>query len=366
MLSRVWQNLNVETVPAARCARLAPRWAALSRVAQEPSCMQLPEMQLALLAHNNKAQVHTVTHGDTLLLALTSEPKRGYDRTAQADLTNCSLPLVSRDLPQEAVAAFANGLSRPLLLKDLPTDGAFFQQLTQVAGHLQVIQKWQRAALVVKGSFETWLDTNFDQKRRKELKRLRKRLSEQGQLKLETLSKTCDFNAFVDDFIQLEAQGWKGKRGTALNSQQQQVATFRGICEALHHSGRLRFWVMRLDGKPVAALFGIVAGSGAQIIKIAYDEAFAKFSPGVQIVLAATEAFFSEPGLETVDSCAIPDHPMINRIWRERLNMADVLIASPHYPAWIFGSVCARLKLSGKLRRMAKVVFLTVMRRKKS
>jgi hypothetical protein len=43
-------------------------------------------------------------------------------------------------------------------------------------------------------------------------------------------------------------------------------------------------------------------------------------------MLQATKALLAEPGLARVDSCAAPDHPMIDHIWRERLPLADRLV----------------------------------------
>lgn len=328
--------------------------------------MQLPEVQIPLMASNHKARILTIMRDVELLLALPIEPTRGFDRTTTSDFTNCSLPLVSHILAQKTVSAFAEGLTRPMLMRAIPSDGVFFGQLNQASPHVQMLQEWQRAALVITGNYDNWLENNFDQKRRKEFKRQRKRLSEQGILALETLNQSSDFKQFVDDYLELEAKGWKGKRGTALNTSGQQSSTFHKICAELHGTGRLRFWILRLNGKAIAALFGVVSGAQAQIIKITYDEAFAKFSPGVQIVLDATAAFFAEPGLKIVDSCAIPNHPMINRIWRERLSMADVLIAPPDYAAWKFQNVLIGLKIHAALRALAKVIFLTLTRRKKS
>ncbi len=61
--------------------------------------------------------------------------------------------------------------------------------------------------------------------------------------------------------------------------------------------------------------------------KIAYDEAHARSSPGVQLSLDLTEQFLADESLARVDSCATADHPMIDHLWRERLALTDLLIA---------------------------------------
>jgi hypothetical protein len=68
------------------------------------------------------------------------------------------------------------------------------------------------------------------------------------------------------------------------------------------------------------------SGDTAWFWKIAYDEAFAPYSPGVVLTLAVTEDLIEDETLHRTDSCATANHPMINHIWRERLELADRLI----------------------------------------
>jgi hypothetical protein len=72
---------------------------------------------------------------------------------------------------------------------------------------------------------------------------------------------------------------------------------------------------------------------------MAYEESFARYSPGVLVVLDATRSFFERGDVSLVDSCAAPGHPMIERIWRDRLEMADLLIATPGTSAAAFRAI---------------------------
>jgi hypothetical protein len=60
--------------------------------------------------------------------------------------------------------------------------------------------------------------------------------------------------------------------------------------------------------------------------KVAYDETFAAFSPGVQAFLDLTEALLADDQVVCVDSCAVENHPMIDHLWGERLPLGDWLI----------------------------------------
>ena len=42
-------------------------------------------------------------------------------------------------------------------------------------------------------------------------------------------------------------------------------------------------------------------------------------SPGVQLLLDVTQTLLADAGIARANSCATPDHPMIDHVWRERL-----------------------------------------------
>jgi hypothetical protein len=69
------------------------------------------------------------------------------------------------------------------------------------------------------------------------------------------------------------------------------------------------------------------SGNTSWCWKTAYDEAFAQYSPGVLLTLAATEALLADPAVAFADSCASGGHPMIDHLWRERLTISDQLFS---------------------------------------
>ena len=79
-------------------------------------------------------------------------------------------------------------------------------------------------------------------------------------------------------------------------------------------------------------LANFVTPPGACSFKTAFDENFARFSPGVLLQLENL-AMLENPQVEWTDSCAAADHPMIDRIWRERRAIGRVSIAIGGTPA---------------------------------
>lgn len=292
-------------------------------------------------------------------------PLAHIQSTANA-LTPCPLPAVSRPPSRQDAQTFLNQLGVPLVLRSVPVDHPVTAALLSAAGHAKVLKTWQRAALDVSGSFDDWLMQNFDHKRRKELKRLKARLSEQGNLQCLELMAGESLQTHMSAFLAVESSGWKGKRGTAINSDVEAAKGLSAGLAAMHAQGALRFWTMMLDGRPVASLFALVDGGEAVLGKIGYDEAFGKFSPGVLLIIEATHALFAEKGIRLADANAIPGHPMIDRIWRDRIACMDVVLAGPVVSGSTFAVVSQFHGMKDAFRAVAKQVFLRATGRKQS
>jgi CelD/BcsL family acetyltransferase involved in cellulose biosynthesis len=344
MLAGNWQELVLKRHDAAGLTRLETGLRGLAGSALQPAGYQHPSWLLPVLKTAGHGELLTVMSGITPVLALVTEKRRLPFPRRQSLVTplgSLGLPLIDRDIPAAALQALLASLASPLLLRGMPVDGPAFERIKTVAPHFAAIEMWQRAALRPTGSFEDWMDANFERKRRKEFRRLRNRLAEEGALVHEALKADDDCAAWVDDLLALEAEGWKGRRGTALKSSAPHVSALHEAVRLFHGEGRLRFWRIKLNGRTLASLFAIVEDDEAWLGKIAYAEDFSRFSPGVMVILDATRSFFAEGTVRLVDSCAIPGHPMIDNIWRDRVGMADILIASGDMPATTFNVAVA-------------------------
>ena len=83
-----------------------------------------------------------------------------------------------------------------------------------------------------------------------------------------------------------------------------------------------------LNGEPIAMKVNFLASPGSFAFKIAYDERFSKFSPGVQLELENLRRLHETPKIEWMDSCAVPKHFMINRLWKERRTIQHVRVST--------------------------------------
>lgn len=187
------------------------------------------------------------------------------------------------------------------------------------------VHRTERALLKSDLGATAYYETHVRKKKRKEIGRLKSRLAELGNVHFETAADEAQAIAFAQQFLDLEMAGWKGKAGSALACLPETEQFFRAIINGAWHAGRLEIQRLSLGDKPIAILVNFFALPGSFSYKIAFDEDYARFSPGVLIQLENLRCLESE-GFGWMDSCAVENHPMINSLWAERRTIIRVSI----------------------------------------
>jgi CelD/BcsL family acetyltransferase involved in cellulose biosynthesis len=162
------------------------------------------------------------------------------------------------------------------------------------------------------GEYLGWMS----KKHLRDLRRRMNRLREEVGAEIDVVDLSGDPDA-PQIFLALEASGWKGRDGTAMGCDESHAEFFRETCERYRSQGRLEMLALRAGDNMIAMLCNLRSGEGSFSFKIAHDENFSKFSPGIQLEMANAE-FFHASGSAWMDSCAEPDNAMINRLWPER------------------------------------------------
>jgi len=244
------------------------------------------------------------------------------------------VPLVDRDEADAAIIGFldhaeAEGtlLVLPLIAAEGPFAAAVSRALLRRGGAMERYGAHARALLAPDGVRKTYLDRALSPKKLKELRRQRRRLLEHGLLKLATARDADTIVPALSDYLRLEAAGWKGRAGTAARRHAAILNFVHEAVTALAAEGGARVDRLIQDERTLAATITLRAGETAWLWKIAYNEAARRASPGVQLTLDVTESILADTTIARVDSCATADHPMIDHLWRERLALADLLIA---------------------------------------
>ncbi|WP_327469098.1 GNAT family N-acetyltransferase [Sphingopyxis sp.] len=203
----------------------------------------------------------------------------------------------------------------------LTEGGPLHRALVDVArvrgGEAEVVHREERALLESRLSPEQYWDAAVRAKKRKELRRQANRLAEQGAISFRRWQAGEPLDRWIDGFLDLEARGWKGRAGSALASHGDTEAWFRAILTGAADAGKLDMRALDLDGRPLAMLVNFLVPPGGFSFKTAFDEDYARFSPGVLLQQVNLD-LLDDPRINWVDSCAAPGHPMIDSVWRER------------------------------------------------
>ena len=324
-------------------------WEKLAVEALEPNPFYEPWMLIPALRTQSTGKdlcvvlVLTVNEGEPVLCGVFPlEKKQRYKKLPLAAYSlwqhiysPLCTPLIRVSRARECIDAFLDWLASQseCALMDfnlVSGDGPFNKLLNECLAARNAASlegaSHRRAVLRPKESADTYLRAAQSREHRKDLRRRKRRLSELGQLEFSSLEATGDVDAWLDEFLQLEASGWKGTSGGAFACIEANRSYFVSITKAAFARGRLSMLAVRLDGKPIAMKCNFIAEPGSFAFKIAFDENFAAYSPGVLLEIENIGHFHSQQSVEWMDSCAIPDHPMIDRLWLDRRMITSLLI----------------------------------------
>jgi CelD/BcsL family acetyltransferase involved in cellulose biosynthesis len=117
---------------------------------------------------------------------------------------------------------------------------------------------------------------------RSHLRRARRQLEEQGMLELKHYNEADP--AALKKFYDLEASGWKGAEGTAIQCDPRTRQFYDSVAQAAARDGYLSLDFLELNGKPIAGHFGFNLRGRYFLAKAGYDESFRRHGPGQLLV----------------------------------------------------------------------------------
>jgi CelD/BcsL family acetyltransferase involved in cellulose biosynthesis len=294
-----------------------------------------------------QTRVAVVRSGDQLVGLMPLETARGYAGLPVSVAGNwlnpnafLGTPLVRAGYERPFWQALLSALDRAPMgalffhANALPVDGPVAQALeaecVAQGRRIGLVYREERALLEKGLSPADYLETHVRGKKRKEYRRQHNRLSEEGALAFERSDGRVGLDAWIEEFFALERAGWKGQNGSALDCADDTRALFRGALQGAAVAGKLELLTLRLDGRAIAMLVNFITPPGSFSFKTAFDEDYARFSPGVLLQIENLK-LLERDGLDWCDSCAAQDHPMIDSLWAGRRSIGrwSVAIGGP-------------------------------------
>lgn len=234
----------------------------------------------------------------------------------------------------------------------LDPDGRLAQTLLAARRGAAIVHRTRRALLASDLSPQDYYETTVRKKKRKEISRLRARLAELGPVAGVRLRPGDAVAPWIDDFLTLEASGWKGREGAALANETATTAFLRDALEAAHAIGNLEMIRLDLAGRPIAMLVNFLCPPGSYSFKIAFDEDYARFSPGVLVQIENLD-ILSRRDIAWMDSCAVEGHPMIESLWGQRRDIVRISVPLGGWRRHATFAMCRTLESASALVRRA-------------
>ena len=248
-------------------------------------------------------------------------------------------PLIDRSDAERALSALLDaprrlGLPPRVMMTHVPLDGPLDallkSTLAKRGGDRADFWAHERGALALAGLSHAersgYLAASLSASKARQLHRLFRRLEAEGPVIHEIVRDPADLADALDDYLALEAAGWKGGIGTAAGNRPHEVAFLKKLIRDCGARGNVRIDRLRRNERSLAVSIAFETDSTLWYLKIAHDETESRNSPGAQLAYRVTRSVLADHGITSADSCAPPDFPMITTFWADRRPLAHALI----------------------------------------
>ena len=281
-------------------------------------------------------------------------------------------PLVDAENAAETVDNFLDAMGRDdnrlpsvLVLPDIRLNGPFAQMARAIAMSrnlpIDTTNEQMRPMLESLLDGEAYLKASIKSSHMREMRRQWGLIEKLGRVSYEIARQPADIRMRMEEFLLLEASGWKGKKRTAMLSDRLRAAFAREAVNNLAEIDAARIHTIDLEGRAIASMIVLLMNGEAYTWKTAFDEDFARYSPGKLLVAQLTDWHLDDANIVRTDSCAIPDHPIMSRLWKERETMGTLIIGLKENSDREVRQVGTQLHLYQNTRNVAKLIRQKIM-----
>jgi CelD/BcsL family acetyltransferase involved in cellulose biosynthesis len=328
-------------------ARLGDEWDALIRSKPRPSPFLLHAWLLEWWRHyggGGELAVHVAYRDGRLVgaLPLCLLPQRGLrvlsfigGDTALADLlvADGEGPEVGAALAKRAASAHRDFAD----LCGLPAGSRLVAELGSSA--LTLIERAESPVLDLSAGWEAVYSSKLTSKRRNHHRRRRRQLASLGRVDVEVARTPDELEEALEDAFRLHCLRWNGRPDGSGFASPVGRRFHRAAVQALAPLDVPRIVTLKIDRRPVAFHYYLSLERRMYVHRIAFDPAFARFSPGLVNTLDAIETAAAE-GVTRVE--------FLGGAERYKLELADHL--EPLYEGLgLPGSIRGRAAVAGRV-----------------
>lgn len=227
-------------------------------------------------------------------------------------------PLCSDSEAAASLARRLAGFARPSRFDRVPVSSPFIPAMREAVRGRGLLVERPAAPCPTIALDDAWArpEECFNARRRSDFRRAARKAGQMGDVAYEVLAPDiASFDALFDEAVAIEARGWKTPAGSAIAADPAKHAFFRAWLRGASANGSLRIAFLRIDGKAVAMQLAIVCDRSYWLLKIGYDEAYSRCSPGNLLMLYAV-GWAAREGLGSFEFLG-EDEPWIAALWTQ-------------------------------------------------
>lgn len=199
-----------------------------------------------------------------------------------------------------ALAIAIRESGRPLFLNRIPFDSPVAAAVVEAYRGRGWVFRKEAAGSPYIPLDESWREpeAHLNSGRRSDLRRARRHA---GEIEFEIHAPlAADLPGYMEEVFRVEAAGWKGATGTALAADPIRRSFYQKYAELAQRQGILRVCFLRIGGCAAAAQLAVETDHRFSLLKVGYDEEFARCSPGL-LLTVETIRYAAQRGLRWYD-----------------------------------------------------------------
>jgi CelD/BcsL family acetyltransferase involved in cellulose biosynthesis len=209
------------------------------------------------------------------------------------------------------------------------------REAAHATGYRDMVQTVARSPYILGHPIFAEYERSLSRNLRHDVERRLRRLSEIGAVSVDVRDGSERLDTLLEEGFRVEQIGWKSDHGTAIASRPQTRRFYTDVAHWAASAGWLRLAFLRLDGRPLAFQLDLEAEDTYYSLKIGYDPAYERFSPGKLLTHTMVSRAMSK-GLASYELLGA-DEPWKHR-WtdtsRERVALRAFASSPTGYLAW--------------------------------
>lgn len=194
--------------------------------------------------------------------------------------------------------AFDASKSKILILEKLPKNSIvlrYIKDSCNLLGYHYIIKdQYENRLIRIQNSFEDHVKKLRSKNFKNSLRKTQRKAIERGQIELLQPKSMDEINQILVRGFKVEAQSWKGKRGSAIAQNEKVKNFYTMLAREYFKSGNLELFLLKNCEDDIAFLFCIGNYGCIKALKIGMNEKFRNIGPGMMITKKVLEKLFLE------------------------------------------------------------------------